>query len=168
MRAGALVVFIPWRAGAEESGAANFGFGRLDGTAGCWPHDGEVAGGADSILVIFRPDRKPRQRRSEPPRDKDHERSSRKVTIFVVVTRAREAGRRDADRSARSAWPVERQLAARFDGEVAGGATGMAIHDESSVRIRQSSPTKKRFSFDGVKYRFDFGKRQPHTDHRHY
>jgi hypothetical protein len=22
--------------------------------SGCWPHDGEVAGGADSILAIFR------------------------------------------------------------------------------------------------------------------
>jgi hypothetical protein len=48
--------------GAEESGAANFGFGGamlLDllgppgRCSGCWPHDGEVTGGADSILVIF-------------------------------------------------------------------------------------------------------------------
>jgi hypothetical protein len=36
--------------------------------------------------------------------------------------RAREAGRRDAARPARSAWSVQRQLAARFDGEAAGGA----------------------------------------------
>jgi len=41
---------------------------------------------------------------------------------FAVVTRARIAGRRDADRSARSARAVQRLLAARFDGEVAGGA----------------------------------------------
>jgi hypothetical protein len=49
------VVFIPWRVGAEESGAANFGFGGailLDllgppgRCSGCWPHDGAVAGGA--------------------------------------------------------------------------------------------------------------------------
>ena len=47
--AGALAVFIPWRVGAEESGAAKL----LDlrgppgRCSGCWPHDGEVAGGAD-------------------------------------------------------------------------------------------------------------------------
>jgi hypothetical protein len=46
--AGALAVFIPWRVGAEESGAAKL----LDlrgppgRCSGCWPHDGEVAGGA--------------------------------------------------------------------------------------------------------------------------
>jgi hypothetical protein len=47
---------------AEESGAAHFGFGGamlldlLGPRSGCWPHDGEVAGGAvaDSTLVIFR------------------------------------------------------------------------------------------------------------------
>jgi hypothetical protein len=44
------------------------------------------------------------------------------LTIRAVVTRAREAGRRDAARPARSAWSVQRQLTARFDGEVAGGA----------------------------------------------
>src|SRR5665811_1794354 len=56
--AGALAVFIPWRVGAEESGAAKL----LDlrgppgRCSGCWPHDGEVAGGAvaDSTLAIFR------------------------------------------------------------------------------------------------------------------
>jgi hypothetical protein len=58
-----MVLFIPWRVVAEESGAANFGFGGamlLDllgppgRCSGCWPHDGEVAGGAvaDSFLVI--------------------------------------------------------------------------------------------------------------------
>ena len=38
-------------------------------------------------------------------------------TTFVVVTRAREAGRRDADRPARparAAWVVQRLLAARW------------------------------------------------------
>ena len=59
------MVFIPWRVGADESGAANFGFGGAmlldllgpaERCSGCWPHDGAVAGGAvaDSILVIFR------------------------------------------------------------------------------------------------------------------
>ena len=46
-------------------------------------------------------------------------------TLFSTLTRAREAGRRDAIRStrpARSAWSVQRQPAAGFDGEVAGGA----------------------------------------------
>jgi hypothetical protein len=50
-----MVLFIPWRVGAEESGAVNFGFGAamlldllepLGRRSGCWPHDGEVAGGA--------------------------------------------------------------------------------------------------------------------------
>jgi hypothetical protein len=36
------------------------------------------------------------------------------LTTFVVVTRAREAGRRDADRPARAAWVVQRLLAARW------------------------------------------------------
>ena len=48
-------------------------------------------------------------------------------TMLAVVTRAREAGRRDADRSARPARAVQRLLAARFDGEVAGGAVGSRI-----------------------------------------
>jgi hypothetical protein len=45
---------------AEESGAAHYGFGGampldlLGPRSGCWPHDGEVAGSADSTLVIFR------------------------------------------------------------------------------------------------------------------
>jgi hypothetical protein len=58
-----MVFFIPWRVVAEESGAAHLGFGGamlLDllgppgRCSGCWPHDGEVAGGAvaDSILVL--------------------------------------------------------------------------------------------------------------------
>jgi hypothetical protein len=56
-----MVLFIPWRVVAEESGAAHYGFGGallldllgLPGRcSGCWPHDGEVAGGAvaDSYL----------------------------------------------------------------------------------------------------------------------
>ena len=59
-RAGEMVFFIPWRVVAEESGAAHYGFGGamlldlLGPRSGCWPHDGEVAGGAESTLVIFR------------------------------------------------------------------------------------------------------------------
>src|ERR1700738_4505018 len=84
-----LVLFIPWRVGAEEAGAANFGsmasagaltffvtpirararfslilsagamlLDRLGppGRCSCWPHDGEVAGGAvaDFGLSDFR------------------------------------------------------------------------------------------------------------------
>jgi hypothetical protein len=47
-----MVFFIHWRVVAEESGAAHFGFGGamlldlLGPRSGCWPHDGEVAGGA--------------------------------------------------------------------------------------------------------------------------
>jgi hypothetical protein len=47
--------------------------------------------------------------------------------MLSALSRAREAGRRDAIRSARSAWSVQRQLAARFDGEVAGGAVADSI-----------------------------------------
>jgi hypothetical protein len=36
-------------------------------------------------------------------------------------------GRHDAARPARSAWSVQRQLAARFDGEVAGGAVAISF-----------------------------------------
>jgi hypothetical protein len=46
-----------------------------------------------------------------------------RITHTRWPPRAREAGRRDAARPARSAWSVQRQLAARIDGEVAGGAT---------------------------------------------
>jgi hypothetical protein len=71
-RAGGMVLFIPWRVGAEESGAAKFGFGgamlldRLGPPgrcSGCWPHDGEVAGGAvaDFVLVISGSRRRPRR-----------------------------------------------------------------------------------------------------------
>src|SRR5450759_427509 len=73
-----LVLFIPWRVGAEESGAAKYGFGgamlldRLgppERCSGCWPHDGEVAGGgvADFGLVI----------------------SGAALTLFLTLTRAR-------------------------------------------------------------------------------
>src|SRR5450759_4481848 len=63
--AGALALFIPWRVGAEESGAAKL----LDlrgppgRCSGCWPHDGEVAGGAvaDFVLVISGSRRRPRR-----------------------------------------------------------------------------------------------------------
>ena len=57
-----LVLFIPWRVGAEESGAAKDGFGgamlldRLGPPgrcSGCWPHDGEVAGGAVADLGLL-------------------------------------------------------------------------------------------------------------------
>src|SRR5260370_11163333 len=57
-----LVLLIPWRVGAEESGAAKDGFGgsmRLDRLGppgrgrGCRPHDAEVAGGAVADLGLF-------------------------------------------------------------------------------------------------------------------
>ncbi len=69
-----MVFFIPWRVVAEDSGAAQFGFGgggallldRLGPPgrcSGCWPYDGEVAGGAvaDSYLVISGSGRWPRR-----------------------------------------------------------------------------------------------------------
>jgi hypothetical protein len=51
-RAGAMAFFIPWRVVAEESGAAHFGFGGAMRCSTCWPHDGEVAGGAVEISVL--------------------------------------------------------------------------------------------------------------------
>jgi hypothetical protein len=70
--AGALALFIPWRVGAEESGAAKEALaarclldllGSPGRRSGCWPHDGEVAGGAvaDSTLVISGSGRWPRR-----------------------------------------------------------------------------------------------------------
>jgi hypothetical protein len=50
-----MVFFIPWRVVAEDSGAAQLDLlGPPGWCSGCWPHDGDVAGGADSFLVIFR------------------------------------------------------------------------------------------------------------------
>ena len=42
-----MVFFIPWRVGAEDFGAAHLDLlGPPGWCSGCWPHDGEVAGGA--------------------------------------------------------------------------------------------------------------------------
>src|ERR1019366_800454 len=52
----------PWRVGAEESGAAKYGFGGCDAArparaawrcSGCRPYDGEVAGGAVADLDLM-------------------------------------------------------------------------------------------------------------------
>src|SRR5471032_3032134 len=73
-----LVLFIPWRVGAEEAGAAKYGFGgamlldRLGPPgrcSGCWPHDGEVAGGAVADLGLLI--------------------SGAALTLFLTLTRAR-------------------------------------------------------------------------------
>ena len=60
-----LVLFIPWRVGAEESGAAKYGsmasagamlldrLGPPGRCSGCRPHDGEVAGGAVADLDLM-------------------------------------------------------------------------------------------------------------------
>jgi hypothetical protein len=48
-----MVFFIPWRVVAEDSGAAHLDLlGSPGWCSGCWPHDGEGAGGADSFFVI--------------------------------------------------------------------------------------------------------------------
>ena len=60
-------------------------------------------------------------------------------TLLAALTRAREAGRRDAARPARSAWSVQRQLAAQFDGEVAGGAVADSFFVISGSGQRWSS-----------------------------
>src|ERR1035437_2144601 len=54
--AGEMVFFIPWRVVAEDSGAAHLDLlGPPGWCSGCWPHEGDVAGGAvDFHLVIFR------------------------------------------------------------------------------------------------------------------
>jgi len=73
--------------------------------SGCWPHDGEVAGGAVAIsFYLF---------------------SGLQRYSYSLPSRARKAGRRDADRPARAAWVVQRLLA--HDGEVAGGAVASSF-----------------------------------------
>jgi hypothetical protein len=50
-----MVFFIPWRVGAEESGAAHLDLlGPPGWCSGCWPHDGDVAAGGDFVLAILR------------------------------------------------------------------------------------------------------------------
>jgi hypothetical protein len=61
------------------------------------------------------------------------------LTMLAVDTRAREAGRRDGDRPARAGWAVQRLLAARFDGEVAGGAVADSFFVISGSGQRWSS-----------------------------
>jgi hypothetical protein len=42
-----MVFFIPWRVVAEDSGAAQLDLlGPPGWCSGCWPHEGDVAGGA--------------------------------------------------------------------------------------------------------------------------
>ena len=87
-----------------------------------WPNDGEVAVAAVGRFPFYRfrvgatagaiAAQLGGRRRQHP----------RELVIFAALIRAREAGRRDAARPARSTWSVQRPLAARFDGEVAGGA----------------------------------------------
>jgi hypothetical protein len=49
--AGEMVFFIPWRVVAEESGAAHLDLlGPPGWCSGCWPHDGDVAGGAGFLF----------------------------------------------------------------------------------------------------------------------
>jgi hypothetical protein len=48
-----MVLFIRWRVVAEESGAAHFGFGGAMRCSTCWPHDGEVAGGAVADFPFY-------------------------------------------------------------------------------------------------------------------
>src|SRR5450631_2261967 len=46
-----MVFFIPWRVVAEHSGAAPLDLlGPPGWCSGCWPHDGDVAGGAGFLL----------------------------------------------------------------------------------------------------------------------
>src|SRR5665811_2288786 len=95
--AGALAVFIPWRVGAEESGAVKL----LDlrgppgRCSGCWPHDGEVAGGSTSCSL------------------------SRFFGwcargLYPLARGCRRIWRGEVARPARAAWAVQRLLAARW------------------------------------------------------
>ena len=62
------------------------------------------------------------------------------VNPYSLPSRARaRLGRHDAARPARSAWSVQRQLAARFDGEVAGGAVADSVLVISGSGRRWSS-----------------------------
>jgi hypothetical protein len=50
-RAGEMVFFIPWRVVAEDSGAAHLDLlGPPGWCGGCWPHDGDVTGGAGFLF----------------------------------------------------------------------------------------------------------------------
>ena len=71
-----------------------------------------------------------RSRRAAPGAALNDQRNLAALTMLSILTRAREAGRRDAigsARPARSAWSVQRQPAAGFDGEVAGGAVASSF-----------------------------------------
>jgi len=57
-----------------------------------------------------------------------------RVCLLRHALRARESGRRDGDRPARAGWAVQRLLAARFDGEVAGGAVAGFLFSDIPVR----------------------------------
>jgi hypothetical protein len=49
--AGEMVFFIPWRVVAEDFGAAHLDLlGPPGWCSGCWPHDGDVAGGAGFLF----------------------------------------------------------------------------------------------------------------------
>jgi hypothetical protein len=53
--AGEMVFFIPWRGGAEDAGAAHLDrLGPSGWFSGCWPHDGEVAGGHFPLILQCR------------------------------------------------------------------------------------------------------------------
>jgi len=46
-----MVFFIPWRVVAEDSGAAHLDpLGPPGWCSGCWPHDGDDAGGAGFLF----------------------------------------------------------------------------------------------------------------------
>jgi hypothetical protein len=49
-----VVFFIPWRVVAEGAGAAHLDLlGPPGWCSGCWPHDGDVAGGAGFLFRLF-------------------------------------------------------------------------------------------------------------------
>src|SRR5271154_725293 len=96
------------------------------------------------------------------------------LIMIVALMRAREAGRRDAARPARSAWSVQRQLAARFDGEVAVRSPAAPAVRGASAAAAPSSPTgssrldgaaaagqRRRFHFSDIPVRGDDGTTAP-------
>src|SRR5271154_1894677 len=108
-----------------------------------------LANVADSILVIFRfgatmerPRRSSAASYGVSSTTIAKFRSTDVVALIMIVAhaRAREAGRRDAARPARSAWSVQRQLAARFDGEVAAAGQRRRFHF-SDIPVRGDDGT---------------------------
>ena len=112
--------------------------------SGCWPHDGEVAGGAILFSGLVFADLG-RRWSSGGATDDDigfagsGRRRWSALTILAAHSRARGLGGTMQLDLPRSAWSAQRPRAARFDGEVAGGAVADSVLVISGSGRRWSS-----------------------------